>query len=73
MRTRRPAPAATALLRSEQRIRRWSGGYGTHFVIDPCENLFATVLTQRTMQGPGDDRIGRELFTLTYAALDSWP
>jgi len=49
----------------------WSGGYGTHFVIDPCENLFATVLTQRMMQSPGDDRIGRELFTLTYAALDS--
>lgn len=48
----------------------WSGGLGTHFMIDPAEGLFATLLTQRMMRGPDDDRLARDLFTLAYAAID---
>lgn len=48
----------------------WSGGCGTHYLIDPAEDLFVTVLTQRVMQNPDDDRIARELVTLAYAAID---
>jgi len=48
----------------------WSGGFGTHFIVDPGERLFAVLLTQRMMQGPDDDRPGRDLFTLAYSAID---
>ena len=48
----------------------WAGGFGTFFVIDPAENLFATLLTQRLMRGPEDDSLARKTFALAYAAID---
>jgi CubicO group peptidase (beta-lactamase class C family) len=48
----------------------WSGGLGTHFTVDPGEGLVAILLTQRMMTGPDDNAIGRDLFTLAYAAID---
>jgi CubicO group peptidase (beta-lactamase class C family) len=47
----------------------WSGGIGTHFVADPTEGLVAIALTQRLMRSPDDGAIGRDVFTLAYAAL----
>jgi CubicO group peptidase (beta-lactamase class C family) len=48
----------------------WSGGTGTHFVADPAEGLVVVVLTQRLMRGPSDSAVGRDVVTLSYAALD---
>lgn len=48
----------------------WSGGFGTHFIVDPAEELVAILLTQRLMRGPDDSAPARKLFTLAYAAID---
>ena len=48
----------------------WSGGFGTHMVIDPAEDLFAMLWTQRLMTGADDTALSRDLFTLAYAAID---
>jgi CubicO group peptidase (beta-lactamase class C family) len=48
----------------------WSGGLGTHFTVDRAEGLVAVLLTQKMMTGPSDSMLGRDLFTLAYAALD---
>jgi CubicO group peptidase (beta-lactamase class C family) len=48
----------------------WSGGTGTHFLVDPAEGLVVVVLTQRLMRGPTDGAVGRDVLTLAYAALD---
>ncbi len=48
----------------------WTGGFGTSFVIDPAEGLAAMLMTQRLMRSPDDMALGRDLFTLAYAAID---
>lgn len=49
----------------------WAGGFGTFFVIDPAEKLFAVLLTQRLMGGPDDDALSKKVFALAYAAIDA--
>ena len=48
----------------------WSGGVGTHFILDPGEGLIAVLLTQRLMQAPNDGALGRDLFTLAASAIE---
>jgi len=48
----------------------WTGGRGTHFIVDPAADLVAILLTQRLMRGPNDMALNEEFLTLAFQAIE---
>jgi CubicO group peptidase (beta-lactamase class C family) len=48
----------------------WDGGYGTSWYVDPEEELFGILMTQRVWDSPSPPAVLLDFWTSVYGAID---